>query len=557
MKEKLSFCLFYVGLLSAVVAMLVTLGAFRVTLSDQISQELKMEGKILASSVAFLKSAEDLKNFSLPTLRITLISADGNVLFESEAEKDSMDSHLFRPEVRAAIESGEGFSLRKSSTVGTDVYYYATKLPDGNVLRLAVEKKGANSLLSAVYPKLFALLVAILVLSFVFAHVLSNRFVRPIRMLAENLERIKFPEGDVVYKEFAPFVREIQLQRESAKREMSRLQFEQKRFRILIEDMSEGMILLDADGEILMVNGAAREMFCAEGDFSGKSLGNFSGNETLNAAAAAAEEGTKGDAEIRVSGKDVRLVASPVKVSGEVVGVILILIDITEKKNLSDLREMFTANVSHELKTPLTSIVGYAEMLESGMAKPEDVSLFAGKIRKEAGRLISLSNDIMKLAELDERKGRLPHAEKVNLAEVLSEVKASTESLAAGRNVSVSVPARTFFVCGDRGLLFELFYNLVHNAIRYNRDGGFVNVLRDGNSIVVEDSGVGIAEEHFPHLFERFYRASKSRSKETGGTGLGLSIVKHIAELHGGTVSFTSKLLEGSRFKVTFPDFRE
>ncbi len=557
MKEKLSFCLFYVGLLSAVVAMLVTLGAFRATLSDQISQELKMEGKILASSVAFLKSAEDLKNFSSPTLRITLISADGNVLFESEAEKDSMDSHLFRPEVRAAIEFGEGFSLRKSSTVGTDVYYYATKLPDGNVLRLAVEKKGANSLLSAVYPKLIALLVAILVLSFVFAHVLSNRFVRPIRMLAENLERIKFPEGDVVYKEFAPFVREIQLQRESAKSEMSRLQFEQKRFRTLIEDMSEGMILLDADGEILMVNGAAREMFCAEGDFSGKSLGNFSGNETLNAAAAAAEEGTKGDAEIRVSGKDVRLVASPVKVSGEVVGVILILIDITEKKNLSDLREMFTANVSHELKTPLTSIVGYAEMLESGMAKPEDVSLFAGKIRKEAGRLISLSNDIMKLAELDERKGRLPHAEKVNLAEVLSEVKASTESLAAGRNVSVSVPARAFFVCGDRGLLFELFYNLVHNAIRYNRDGGFVNVLRDGNSIVVEDSGVGIAEEHFPHLFERFYRASKSRSKETGGTGLGLSIVKHIAELHGGTVSFSSKLLEGSRFKVTFPDFRE
>lgn len=556
MKEKLSFCLFYVGLLSAAVAMLVTSGAFRATLSEQISQELKMEGGILASSVSFLKSTEDLKLFSSPTLRITLVSPNGNVLFESEAEKDSMDLHLFRPEVREAVKAGEGFSLRESRTVGTDVYYYAKKLPDGNILRLAVEKKGAYSVLSPVYPKLIALLLAILALSFVMAHVLSNRFVRPIRMLAENLDSLKFPEGDVLYKEFAPFAREIQSQRECAKREMSRLQFEQKRFRTLIEDMSEGMILLDADGEILMVNGAAREMFGAEGNFSGKRLGDFSGDAALNAAANAAEKGKKGDAEIRVSGKDVRLVASPVKVSGEVAGVILILIDITEKKNLSDLREMFTANVSHELKTPLTSIVGYAEMVETGMAKPEDVPRFAGKIRKEAERLISLSKDIMKLSELDERKGTLPHSEKVDIAEVLSEVKSSTESLAAGRSVSVTVPAKAFSVRGDRGLLFELFYNLVHNAIRYNRDGGCVKVLCDGRSIIVEDSGMGISEEHFPHLFERFYRASKSRSKESGGTGLGLSIVKHIAELHGGTVTFTSKLSEGSRFKVTFPNVR-
>ncbi len=553
MKEKLSFSLFYVGLLAAVIAMLLTAGAFRSSISEQTVLDLKQQGAVVANAYSLIDSSEELGKFTTATLRITLISHDGRVLFESDAKKDSMDLHLSRPEVKAALENGEGTSFRLSHTLETDVYYYARLLPDGNVLRLSIRKSSAFSVISSVYPKLVVLLIAILLLSLFFAHILANRFVEPIRRLAENLDSVRFPECDLVYKEFTPFAREIKRERDNTAREMSRLKFERNRFHTLIEDMSEGMILLDSKNDVVMVNGVAREMFHAEGDFTGRNIRCFSRNIALNNAVEQAAGGKKGDAEIQVAGKDVRLIASPVFVSGEVSGVILILLDVTEKKNLSDMREKFTANASHELKTPLTSIAGYAEMIESGMAKPEDIPEFARKIHKESERLLNLTNDIMKLSELDEASPDALALENVNVTEMLSEIVSTLEPLASRRNISVKVPTESFFVEGDKSKLFELFYNLIVNAIRYNRDSGTVDVVYDGKSVVVRDTGVGIAEEHLPHIFERFYRADKSRSKETGGTGLGLAIVKHIAELHKAKVSVASVLGEGSRFRVEFP----
>ncbi len=553
MKEKLSFSLFYVGFLAAIVAMLLTAGAFRSSISEQTVLDLKQQGFVVANAYELIDSAEQLKKFTTPTLRITLISPEGKVLFESEAEKESMDSHFSRPEVLSAIRDGDGSSFRLSHTLETDVYYYAKLLPDGNVLRLSIRKSSAFSVISSVYPKLIILLIAILLFSLFFAYILSNRFVAPIRRLAENLDSVQFPEGDLIYKEFTPFAREIKRERDNTAREMSRLKFERNRFRTLIEDMSEGMILLDSKSEVVLVNSVAREMFHVEGDFTGRNVRCFSRNIPLNSAVESASGGKKADAEIQVAGKDVRLIASPVFVGGEVSGVIVILLDVTEKKNLSDLREKFTANASHELKTPLTSIVGYAELIESGMAKPEDIPEFARKIHKESARLIALTNDIMKLSELDEANPDALSLERVNLCEMLKEIVSMLEPLAAKRRISVSAPTEDFFVMGDKGKLFEMFYNLVVNAIRYNRDSGSVTVAFEGNSVVVKDTGVGIAEEHLPHIFERFYRADKSRSKETGGTGLGLAIVKHIAELHQAKVSVSSVFGEGSVFRVDFP----
>ncbi len=552
MKEKLSFSLFYVGLLAAIVAMLLTAGAFRSSISEQTVLDLKQQGAIVANAYGLIDSTEDLRKFVTPTLRITLVSPEGKVLFESEAEKETMDSHLSRPEVQDAFKTGEGSSFRLSHTLETDVYYYAKLLPDGNVLRISIRKSSAFSVVSAVYPKLVVLLLAVLLVSLFFAHILSARFVEPIRRLAENLDSLQFPEGDLIYKEFTPFAREIKRERDNTAREMSRLKFERNRFRTLIEDMSEGMILLDSKDEVVLVNGVAREMFHVEGDFTGRNIRCFSRNIPLNSAVESAAKGKKADAEIQLSGKDVRLIASPVFVGGEVSGVIVILLDITEKKNLSDLREKFTANASHELKTPLTSIAGYAEMIESGMARPEDIPEFARKIHKESARLLALTNDIMKLSELDEASPDALSLEKVNLGDELREIATMLEPLAQKRRVTVSVPDGDFCVMGDKGKLFEMLYNLVVNAIRYNRDSGAVTVLFDGNSVIVKDTGVGIAEEHLPHIFERFYRADKSRSKETGGTGLGLAIVKHIAELHKAKVSVSSVLGEGSSFRVEF-----
>lgn len=552
MKEKLSFSLFYVGLLAALVAMLLTAGAFRSSISDQAVLDLKRQGTVVANAYGMVDSVEQLKLFTTPSLRVTLISPEGKVLFESEVEKSEMDSHLSRPEVRSALLNGEGSSFRLSHTLETDVYYYARLLSDGNILRLSIRKSSVFSVISGVYPKLVILLIAILLFSLFLAHILSNRFVEPIRRLSENLDSLRFPEGDLVYKEFTPFAREIKRERDNTAREMSRLKFERNRFRTLIEDMSEGMILLDSKNDVVLVNGVAREMFHSDGDFTGRNIRCFSRNIALNNAVESAAKGEKDDAEIQVSGKDVRLIASPVFVGGEVSGVIVILLDITEKKNLSDLREKFTANASHELKTPLTSIAGYAEMIETGMAKPEDVPEFARKIHKESERLLSLANDIMKLSELDEASPDSLVSENVDLSEMLRDIVSALEPLAAKRHVSIHLPEGNFSVKGDKGKLFEMFYNLIVNAIRYNRDPGSVSVLFDGNAVVVKDTGVGIAEEHLPHIFERFYRADKSRSKETGGTGLGLAIVKHIAELHKAKVSVSSVLGEGSSFRVEF-----
>lgn len=550
MKEKLSFSLFYVGLLSAVIAMLLTAGAFRTSVSTQTQFDLKQQGAIISSAYALMHSPDELKNFVTSSLRITLISPTGNVLFESDAKANKMGSHLSRIEVQSAIKNGEGSSYRESQTLETDVYYYAKLLSDGNVLRLAIRKATAYAMLSGVYPKLAILLVAILLFSLFMAHILSSRFVEPIRKLAENLDAVKFPEGDMVYKEFAPFVRELKRERDNTEREMARLKFERNRFHTLIEDMSEGMILLDAKNEVVLVNGVAREMFHTEGDFTGRNVRCFSQNAELIHAVETAAGGKKDDAEIQLFGKDIRVIASPVFVSGEVSGVIIILLDVTEKKNLSDLREKFTANVSHELKTPLTSIAGYAEMIETGIAKPEDISGFAARIHKESKRLLTLTNDIMKLSELDELSPNAIQLEKVNVSDVLREIVSALESLADKRRIQIALPAENFFILGDRNKLYEMFYNLISNAIRYNKDGGSVKVVYEKNAVIVEDSGMGIAEEHLPHIFERFYRADKSRSKETGGTGLGLAIVKHIAELHHAKVSVTSKLGEGSKFKI-------
>lgn len=553
MKEKLSFSLFYVGLLAALIAMLLTAGAFRTGIANQAVQDLKQQGAIVASTYGFIDSVADLEKLATPSLRITLISPTGDVLFESDAKDKTLDLHLSRAEVRAALQNGEGSSYRLSQTLETGVYYYARLLPDGNVLRLSVRKSIAFSVLSDVYPKLAILLAAIFLLSLFFAHILSHRFVEPIRRLAENPDSLQFPEGDLLYRELAPFARQLKRERDNTLREMSRLKFERNRFRTLIEEMSEGMILLDSQSDVVLVNGVAREMFGVDGDFSGKPLRAFSERPELLKAVEKALNGVKEDAEIQLAGKDVRLIASPVLVGGEVSGVIAILLDVTEKKNLALLRERFTANVSHELKTPLTSIAGYAEMMESGMAKSEDIPEFAGKIRKESARLISLTNDILKLSELDELDPNALRLEKWNLREIVGEVASELESLAKARNISITLPQRDFFLRVDKRKIFEMLYNLLSNAIRYNKDSGKVAVSFEGNAVVVSDSGVGISEEHLPHIFERFYRVDKSRSKETGGTGLGLAIVKHIAEIHRAKISVHSVFGEGSRFRVEFP----
>lgn len=557
MKSKLAFGLFCIGLLSALIAIFVTAGAFRGSAEKQTRLDLRAEAELVAKEYPGLSNVQDLAKFASRTLRVTLISPSGQVLVESDANARAMTNHRDRVEVREALRSGYGESYRPSLTLATDLYYCAIRLNDGNILRLSLRKSSAAAVFSSVYPALAILLFCIFFISIIVARFLSERFMRPIQKLAEDLESDAFAEGnEFIYKEFVPFVAKIRAQRSVMNEQMKRIENERGKLAVLIQNMPEGFILLDPVKNVLVINDVAKHILhVIERASSPRNILYFSRDIALNRTIDVAATGKRAEENVDFSGRAYQVIANPVSVNGALSGIICLLLDVTEKKNFLHIKEEFTANASHELKTPLTTISGYAEMLENGMVRPEDVVPCAAKIHNESNRLLALVNDIMKLSELDEGQGREVNAplESVDLLGIARECAAELSPVAKNRGVSISVEGMPFAVKGNARMLQELVYNLVDNAIRYNREGGSVEVCTEGRTLRVKDTGIGISGEHRDRVFERFYRVDKSRSKETGGTGLGLAIVKHVAENHGAKISLESEPGKGSEFRVTFP----
>jgi two-component system phosphate regulon sensor histidine kinase PhoR len=557
MKSKLAFGLFCIGLLSALIAIFVTAGAFRGSAEKQTRLDLRAEAELVAKEYPGLSNVQDLAKFASRTLRVTLISPSGQVLVESDANARAMTNHRDRVEVREALRSGYGESYRPSLTLATDLYYCAIRLNDGNILRLSLRKSSAAAVFSSVYPALAILLFCIFFISIIVARFLSERFMRPIQKLAEDLESDAFAEGnDFIYKEFVPFVAKIRAQRSVMNEQMKRIENERGKLAVLIQNMPEGFILLDPVKNVLVINDVAKHILhVIERASSPRNILYFSRDIALNRTIDAAATGKRAEENVDFSGRAYQVIANPVSVNGALSGIICLLLDVTEKKNFLRIKEEFTANASHELKTPLTTISGYAEMLENGMVRPEDVVPCAAKIHTESNRLLALVNDIMKLSELDEGQGREVNApvESVDLLGIARECAAELSPVAKNRGVSISVEGTPFAVKGNARMLQELVYNLMDNAIRYNREGGSVEVRTEGRTLRVKDTGIGIPGEHRDRVFERFYRVDKSRSKATGGTGLGLAIVKHVAENHGAKISLESEPGKGSEFRVTFP----
>src|SRR5574344_104366 len=557
MKRKLAFSLFCSGLLSALLAIFVTAGAFRGSADKQTRTDLRAEAELVAKEYPGLSNVQDLAKFASRTLRVTLISPSGQVLVESDANAHAMANHRDRVEVREALRSGYGESYRPSLTLATDLYYCAIRLNDGNILRLSLRKSSAVAVFSSVYPALAILLFCIFFISIIVARFLSERFMRPVQKLAENLESDAFAEGDeFIYKEFVPFVAKIRAQRGVMNEQIKRIENERGKLAVLIQNMPEGFILLDPVKNVLVINDVAKHILhVIERASSPRNILYFSRDIALNRTIDAAATGKRAEENVDFSGRAYQVIANPVSVNGALSGIICLLLDVTEKKNFLRIKEEFTANASHELKTPLTTISGYAEMLENGMVRPEDVVPCAAKIHNESKRLLALVNDIMKLSELDEGQGREVNApvESVDLLGTARECAAELSPVAKNRGVSISVEGTPLAVTGNARMLQELVYNLVDNAIRYNREGGTVEVRTEARTLHVKDTGIGIPEEHRDRVFERFYRVDKSRSKATGGTGLGLAIVKHVAENHGAKISLESEPGKGSEFSVTFP----
>lgn len=546
LKSKITRRLLLVGIISILLTALSASFAFWYFYTDNVKNELRRYADTAAEVCAPGYSADKLKAFTNSNKRITLISEDGTVIYDSQADPDKItENHNDRPEVIEARKSGHGQASRDSATLGKTAYYSAVLLDNNNVLRVSEQTDGIFSAFMRMTPIFVFIALYVFAVCLAFSAEATKSIIKPIENMASNAD-------DPVYEELIPFSNIIREQREKINSHIEKLRREKEKIDVLIANMSEGFVLVDMDKNVLMKNDSAISLLNAN-NVSNVNIVNFSRNENFLGAVDRALNGTHTEIELPLGEKVLQVLASPVFYDKTQNGVICIIMDITERKKAENIRREFTANVSHELKTPLTSISGYAEMIETGIAKPEDVKGFAHKISREAGRLVALIGDILKLSRLDESE--IEKNETVNLAQTARECAEDLQIKAENNNVSLEISADDAYVKGDGNLLYELVYNLCDNAIRYNKPGGKVNITvsgKNGTVLKVADTGIGIPPEHQDRIFERFYRVDKSRSKETGGTGLGLAIVKYIAQQHGASVSLKSQEGKGTEITVTF-----
>ena len=486
-----------------------------------------------------------LENVESARFRVTWVAADGRVLFDTQVEASTMENHADREEIREALETGTGRSVRTSSTLTERTLYEAKRLQDGTVLRISTSQASAWFLVIGLLQPIALVAIFAIALSAFLARRMAKRIVEPLNDL--NLEA---PLSNDVYEEITPLLRRINQQHLQISAQMETLRRKADEFAQITGSMQEGLVVLDSEGKILSINPTAKRLFEAEDDCVGKDFLLIPRGSQLRDAVNDALDRGRGTARGEYGGREYQFDLSRIASDGKVIGAVLLAFDITERRNAEQLRREFSANVSHELKTPLQSIIGSAELLETGMVKPEDAPRFVGRIRKEASRLVSLIEDIIRLSQLDEGVS-LPE-EPVEILELAGEVMSALEASAAEKQITLTLSGSGFRVKGVRRLLYEILYNLCDNAIKYNVPGGSVRIAAQGNTLTVTDTGIGIPREHQDRVFERFYRVDKSHSKQSGGTGLGLSIVKHAAAHHGARLMLESTPGEGTSVSVIF-----
>ena len=498
--------------------------------------------------------AEYLQKVAPSRFRLTWVAADGTVLYDTKADAGQLPSHADRSEIREALENGTGESTRYSATLLEKTLYYARRLDDGTVLRISVSRATVWVLVVGMLQPIVILLLIVLVLSAVLAKRLSKHIVEPLNEL--DLEH---PLDNDSYEELAPLLGRISRQREQIDRQLRELQRKTDEFSQITRSMQEGLVLLDNHWTVLSINPAAQRLFGADAGCVGEDFLTVERSHEMSAAIEAAMQNGHSEFRLRKNGRIYQLDLTRIDSGGEVAGAVLLTFDITERENAEQNRREFTANVSHELKTPLQGIIGSAELLENGMVRPEDTARFIGHIRSEAQRLVTLIDDIIRLSQLDE--GDEMPTETVDLREIAQEAAEDLRGAAEKKHVSLSLEGEAAPVTGVRRLLYEIVYNLCDNAVKYNVDGGGVSIRveQDGQtaSVTVADTGTGIAPEHQGRIFERFYRVDKSHSKASGGTGLGLSIVKHAVQYHHGSIELQSAPGKGTTVRVFFPETRE
>ncbi len=514
-------------------------------------QEYQMKDELNLAAVAVESEGEAfLEQLNSDRYRLTWVDADGDVRYDTQAGGKTLENHASRPEIKSAMETGEGENVRYSSTLLEKTLYYAQRLADGTVLRISVSADTIGVLALGMLRPILIVLAVALILSGTLARRLSRRIVEPLNAL--DLEN---PLDNDAYEELSPLLNRINRQHLEITRQMRALRQKTDEFAQITRSMREALVLLDEKGCVLSVNLAAEKLLQTDDSCVGRDFLTVERSHEVSAAIARAMEEGHDEIHCERGGRMYQFDITRIDSDGAAVGAVLLAFDITEQEYAERNRREFSANVSHELKTPLQGIIGSAELIEKGMVAPEDVPRFVGHIRMEAARLMTLIGDIIRLTQLDE--GAEMPRERVDLREVADEVADSLRGEAAKRNIVLSVEGEKTEMEGVPRLLYEIIYNLCDNAIKYNVDEGRVDILvaqsAANATVTVRDTGIGIPLEDQPRIFERFYRVDKSHSKASGGTGLGLSIVKHAVQYHHGTIELHSEPGKGTEIIVSFP----
>ena len=547
MTKRIFRSIFLVALAVFIAGVALIMGALYNYYSGVYEAQIQEEASYLSKAVEEM-GLSYLEGLDRGSHRITWVGSDGTVLFDNAANEEAMENHADREEIREAVEGGTGESERYSSTLSERSYYYALALSDGSVLRVSGEQYTVLSLILSIGHYILLVLLAALALSLFLASRLSKAIIRPI-----NDIDLEHPEEGDTYEELSPLLGRIAAQNRQIRAQLDKMRTKQQEFATITENMNEGLLVIDQETEVLSYNNAALRLLGAskvEG-----SVFSLNRSEQFRSAVDDALRGQHSFVLMELSDHTYQLIANPVYEHERVVGAVLLLLDVTEREERDKLRREFTANVSHELKTPLTSISGFAELMKNGMVKPEDIPHFAGNIYTEAQRLIVLVGDIIRLSQLDEGTTGLEKGP-VDLAEVVKAVVERLHSAAEQRGITFDLHLESASIQGNAQILDEMVYNLCDNAIKYNKDQGKVRVTVSANGghsiLTVADTGIGIPYADQGRVFERFYRVDKSHSKEIGGTGLGLSIVKHGAAYHNAQVELESVPGQSTTVRVLF-----
>ena len=539
---------FLVAILVLLACALLFFGIMYRNYEDQAFARLRAEATSVCRGLT-LCGMDYLESFT-PSDRLTWVDGSGGVLYDSAAAPETLPSHAGREEIDQALETGEGQSSRYSQTLLQRTYYYARRLPDGTVLRVSCTQNSLPAMIIMLLTPFLWITVVVLILCGFLSYRLAQQITKPINAIDPDN-----PGPLSVYPELTPLIDKLREQNRTIGKQMNELQLRQREFTAITENMREGFLLVDCKMHILSSNHSALQLLGRSDLDSGCTLYQADCRPEVLSAVDTALSGSHAELLISIDETSWQVLVNPVVASGQVAGAVILFMDVTEREQREQLRREFSANVSHELKTPLTSISGFAELMKEGMVPPEKIPEFSGDIYKESRRLIGLVDDIIQLSRLDENTAQFQRAP-VDLYDLSGAVIDTLRPVAAKQRVSLSLGGQHAVIDGVEQLLKEMIYNLLDNAIKYNVPDGSVtiSVTQSGGHTVlsVSDTGIGIPYAHQPRVVERFYRVDKSHSKEVGGTGLGLSIVKHAAQYHGARLDLKSQPGKGTTITVTF-----